>query len=168
MHPLFILGPVALIAWMLASKNKVAAGSTPALQAPVPAGATRASLPASTSPSANTANYIQHVQNAIDATQAMQDPYGTAGQFGPSSAATVLDATAALSDPIDTLTAQKDLNFLGADPALVEDGIMGPKTLDAIKSFQIHANLPPTGTIDPATATALRVAVATVASQSAS
>lgn len=166
MNPLFFLLPAALIAWMLSSKNK-APLNAPALT-PVPSGATRASLPASSSPSANTANYIQHVQNAIDAAQAMQDPLGTAGQFGPSLAMQTLDATAALSEPIDTLTAQKDLNFLGATPALVEDGIMGPKTQEAIQSFQTHAGLPATGVIDPSTATALRVAVATVASSPAS
>lgn len=158
MNPLFILGPVALLAWMLANKRKV---PTPA-QTSVPAGATQATLPASTSPSANTANYIQHVQDAIDSTQALQTAASDGG-FGPDAAIAATDATAALSEPIDTLTAQKDLNFLGASPALAEDGIMGPKTQAAITSFQARVNLPTTGYVDSATAASLRMAVAAVA-----
>lgn len=156
MHPLFVLIPGALIGWFLLQKNK-RQQVAPALPPGHPALAALQASGAAPSPSSNTANYMQHVTNAQYNLDTLQNPSASPGGL-----ANVQDATAAMTDPIDTLTAQKDLNLLGADPALAEDGIMGPKTIDGIKSFQSHVGLPATGSIDPSTALYLRSAVATV------
>lgn len=117
------------------------------------------------SPSANTQYYVQHLENAaknVSELQALLD----AGAVTHEDSVAVNEAWEALSFPIDVLTAQKDLNLLGAQPPLVEDGVLGPKTRDAIDSFQRHAELSPTGVMDPATSNALRRAIVFTTSQS--
>jgi hypothetical protein len=58
-------------------------------------------------------------------------------------------------DPIDELSGvQARLNNLGFD-AGKEDGIMGPRTEEAIRNFQTTAGLDPTGVIDDDTRAAL-------------
>lgn len=56
------------------------------------------------------------------------------------------------------LAAQRDLNAWGIDPAVVEDGLFGAETRDAISVFQAAANLPPTGLPDAGTVAALDAA----------
>lgn len=54
--------------------------------------------------------------------------------------------------------AQKVLNLLGASPPLTEDGIVGPKTTAALKSFQTSHGLTSDGILGPKTKTALSLA----------
>lgn len=64
------------------------------------------------------------------------------------------------ANPVDYLDVQRRLNAWGIDPALVEDGWLGPNTADAIQVFQGEAKLPATGLPDNATLAALRAASA--------
>lgn len=112
------------------------------------------------SPSASQAGYLDHLTNAAKAMQTIDE-----GAQTPEEAHAVDQAWADLSRPIDVLTAQKDLNVLGAEPPLVEDGVQGPKTTDAIDSFQGQMGLPVTGVMDVATSNALRRAVVAVTTQ---
>jgi peptidoglycan hydrolase-like protein with peptidoglycan-binding domain len=54
---------------------------------------------------------------------------------------------------------QHSLNQLGASPALTEDGVLGPISIAAIKSFQTAHGLTPDGRAGPNTKTALYVAL---------
>jgi peptidoglycan hydrolase-like protein with peptidoglycan-binding domain len=54
-----------------------------------------------------------------------------------------------------TAAIQARLNALGASPALVVDGISGPKTLAAIKAFQSSHGITPDGIVGPITLAAL-------------
>ena len=112
------------------------------------------------SPSASTGLYLAHLSNAAAKVLTIQN-----GAETPEEAAAVNQAYADLGAPIDTLTAQKDLNVLGATPALVEDGALGPKTKDAIVSFQHAMDINPSGVLDSDTARALRRAVVAVTMQ---
>jgi lysozyme family protein/peptidoglycan hydrolase-like protein with peptidoglycan-binding domain len=49
------------------------------------------------------------------------------------------------------LLVQQSLNELGTDPKLVEDGILGPRTMAAISLFQQNSGLPDTGLLDAVT-----------------
>lgn len=109
------------------------------------------------SPAAHAGNYVQHLQNAAAAVAVIE-----AGAETHEESEKVNEAYANLSLPIDVLTAQKDLNVLGAQPPLVEDGVMGPKTHDAIDSFQKAMLLPTTGIMDAQTSNALRRALVAV------
>ena len=107
------------------------------------------------SPAAHAGNYVQHLKNAAAAVAVIENGAETTEE-----SAAVNQAYADLSLPLDVLTAQKDLNVLGANPPLVEDGVMGPKTHDAIDSFQRAMLIdPPTGVMDGPTSNALRRAV---------
>ncbi len=44
------------------------------------------------------------------------------------------------------------------DPSVPQDGMMGPQTLQAIRTFQTQQQLPPTGMLDPNTMSALQAA----------
>lgn len=114
------------------------------------------------SPSANADLYLQHLSNSATNVQTLQNGAETQAEADHVNA-----AWAELSKPVDTLTAQKDLNVLGAKPALTEDGVMGPKTREAIISFQSVMDVPQSGVMDAQTSNALRRAVVAVTSQGA-
>lgn len=59
----------------------------------------------------------------------------------------------------DTESLQEYLNALGASPKLVTDGIYGPKTRQAVKNFQIKANLQIDGIAGPKTWAAIRLRI---------
>lgn len=73
-----------------------------------------------------------------------------------------VEALAMLAQPMDPLTVQKDLNTLGAKPALRESGQFDKQTREALKAFQAEYRQPVTGEVDPATAIALRYSVGVV------
>jgi peptidoglycan hydrolase-like protein with peptidoglycan-binding domain len=56
---------------------------------------------------------------------------------------------------------QRALNQLGASPRIDEDGVIGPITVAAIKSFQTAHGIEPDGIAGPVTKTALYLATAT-------
>jgi len=51
---------------------------------------------------------------------------------------------------------QEDLNRLGADPALTEDGIYGPKTEQTVKDYQYRVGVSIDGVVGPVTKSELR------------
>lgn len=114
------------------------------------------------SPSAHAGNYLQHLANAAQDVMIVNG-----GADTPEQSQDVNQAWANLSLPLDILTAQKDLNVLGAQPPLVEDGVMGPKTRDAVDSFQRAMSIAPSGVLDSETSNALRRAVVGVTLQPA-
>jgi hypothetical protein len=77
-------------------------------------------------------------------------------------------ALAVLSQPMDTLTIQRDLNVLGANPPLIESGVRDAQTVEAIKGLQERFRQPPTGHVDPGTAVAIRYSVGVVHGQNQS
>jgi len=76
--------------------------------------------------------------------------------------ATNVSTSDPLTAPMSILDVQKALNSIGASPPLVEDGVKGPKTTDAIKSFQSKMGLSVDGIPGPNTWKALRQAVLAV------
>lgn len=77
---------------------------------------------------------------------------GTADDF----AHYLADGTLPPLDPSTPLGLQMALNALGASPALVEDGQLGPKTKGALVRFQAAKGLARSGVVDEATLAALR------------
>jgi len=71
-----------------------------------------------------------------------------------------LVADKALEAPMTILQVQKALNLLMPEAKLVEDGVNGTKTTNAIKSFQAHAYLSVDGIPGPQTWKAIRKALA--------
>lgn len=71
---------------------------------------------------------------------------------------TVANVTPAEAPKLTNKEVQKYLNLLGANPKLVEDGALGPKSVSAIKSFQVTHGLTPDGIAGPKTKAALVVA----------
>src|ERR1700759_5655563 len=59
----------------------------------------------------------------------------------------------------DVVQLQSDLNFVGADPPLVLDGIFGNQTLAAVKQLQVAAGLDVDGIVGPLTRRALSESV---------
>lgn len=114
------------------------------------------------SPSASTGNYLTHLSNAAAKVALINQ-----GADTDEDVQAINQAWSDLGAPMDTLTVQKDLNVLGASPALVEDGIAGPKTREAIASFQSTMGLTSTGQMDTKTNSSLRRAVVAVTSQGA-
>jgi hypothetical protein len=118
-----------------------------------------------------TGDYLRHLHEATNAARVLDtvkplalagDVYGLTASPNAGGVATALHV---LSGPLDTLTAQKDLNVLGASPVLPEDGIMGQGTRAAIAAFQTRFGQVPTGTIDASTAAAIRYAVGCINAQ---
>lgn len=173
----WLLIPGAVVLWMM-HKRAVdrarldARFRGPMLRAPRDAFAAPSSqllLPPPPSSRANAENYDQHLATAMMAAQHLDTlkPLAQAGDVSGlmnAGSASTLDT---LSENMDTLTIQKDLNLLGASPPLVEDGVRGDVTITAIQDFQRNFNLPATGAVDGPTAVALRYSVGIIASQNA-
>lgn len=115
------------------------------------------------------AHYMEHLRECMMAAAALNTirPAAikadmSALQSAPHEAVFALSV---LSQPLDTLTLQRDLNILGASPPLFESGRRDEQTVEAIKGLQQRFNQQPTGTVDPATAVAIRYAVGVVHGQ---
>ena len=70
-------------------------------------------------------------------------------------ASTATPATTPNMSPKDV---QHLLNILGANPQLQEDGVFGPKSVSALKAFQLSHGLSPDGIAGPKTKAALAIA----------
>lgn len=77
----------------------------------------------------------------------------------------VAEAIAVLTSPIEVLFAQRDMNILGAEPPVPEDGHMGPETRKAIANLQERFGQEPSGRLDAQAAAALRYATGCIYSQ---
>jgi len=115
------------------------------------------------------ADYLHHLHEATMAARILDTVKASAmgGDVGAlmQSPPEVAQALAVLSSPLDIGFAQKDLNVLGASPSLVENGVMDTSTAEAVKAIQTRFGQPATGTIDPATAVAIRYSVGCINAQ---
>jgi len=76
-----------------------------------------------------------------------------------------VQALFALAQPMDWLTVQRDLNLLGATPALSETGQRDDQTVEALKGLQERFNQEPTGEVDSGTAVAICYSVGVINAQ---
>ncbi len=120
-------------------------------------------------PQRTAADYLHHLYQATMAARILDTmkPYAMSGDVNAlmQSPPEVAQALAVLASPLDVSFAQKDLNVLGASPSLVENGVMDTSTAEAIKAIQTRFGQPVTGTIDPATAVAIRYSVGCINAQ---
>ena len=79
---------------------------------------------------------------------------------GAAGAGTAYRTASTWTGPMSVHDVQHALNLLGAKPALDEDGVAGPKTVSAVKSFQGHAGITVDGVVGPETTAALEHALA--------
>jgi hypothetical protein len=115
------------------------------------------------------AHYLRHLGEACTAARAIDilKPAALAGDVASlmNSPDEVVRALVTLTAPIEVLFAQKDLNILGAEPPVPEDGRMGPETARAIAELQRHFGQPVTGKLDSGAAAALRYGAGCIYSQ---
>ena len=115
------------------------------------------------------AHYLVHLNEAAAAARAVDliKPAALAADLASLMAAPpeVAHGLVVLTAPIEVLFAQKDLNVLGAEPALTEDGRMSSETQHAIAAFQKRFGQEPSGRLDAQTAAAIRYAVGCIYSQ---
>lgn len=77
----------------------------------------------------------------------------------PAGATPIVANVAEKSGPMSVGELQTALNTLGASPPLKTDGVSGPKTVAAIKSFQLSHGLVADGIAGPKTRAAVRIAL---------
>ncbi len=126
--------------------------------------------PAPPRPESNTvAQYLEHLHECMMAAAALNTvrPAAINADMNAlmNASEDAVQALAILSRPMDTLTIQRDLNVLGASPPLPETGVRDAQTIEAIKGLQQSFKQQPTGSVDPATAVAIRYSVGVVHGQ---
>jgi Putative peptidoglycan binding domain len=126
--------------------------------------------PAPPRPESNTvAQYLEHLHECMMAAAALNTVRPAAINADMNALMNASDdavyALAVLSRPMDTLTVQRDLNVLGANPPIPETGVRDAQTIEAIKGLQESFKQQPTGAVDPATAVAIRYSVGVVHGQ---
>jgi hypothetical protein len=183
--PLLLLIPAGLIVWSLAKKHaekqlaerhgvsgEIEGAVERALMrrmgmpghayAPPP----QLSGPPAPPPTSSAAAFIEHLREASAAAAALNIVRPAAINADMASLMRAppeaVHALEVLAQPIDMLTVQRDLNLLGATPPLPETGSVDKRTLEAVKAFQTRFRQVPTGSVDQATAIALRYAVGVV------
>lgn len=78
----------------------------------------------------------------------------------PNSGSKYVNASFTSNGAMSTLDVQQALNQLGALPPLVEDGVNGPSTTAAVRSFQTKMGLQVDGVVGPQTVASLKMALA--------
>jgi hypothetical protein len=115
------------------------------------------------------ADYLRHLNEACWASRVLDEvkPMALAADVAAlmQSPPEVAEALHVLCQPIDASFLQKDLNVLGAEPPLPEDGRPGRAMTDAIKALQARFHIQPTGEVDAHTVAAIRYAVGCIYSQ---
>ena len=120
--------------------------------------------------SATAADYLKHVKSATHLTAALdyfaQGP-ALAGDVqtlmgAPPDLAQILQA---LQAPMDVVTVQRDLNVLGCEPPLEENGALNARTTEAIKALQSRFGQVSTGEVDGDTRVAIRYSVGSLHTQ---
>jgi len=116
-----------------------------------------------------TADYLQHLHEATAAAQILDSIKPLAQNADVASLMRappeVVEAFHVLSAPLDVLFAQKDMNVLGAQPPLPENGVPDQATREALKAIQARFGQPATGVMDSGSALAIRYAVGCINSQ---
>lgn len=127
-------------------------------------GAPRPALAAA--PPASTYAYMHHLDDCAEAAAMINVIRPAAINADVSSLLHAPDeavhALALLSQPMDVLTAQRDLNVLGAKPEIQETGQLDASTREALRAFQAEMRQTESGMLDPATTIALRYSVGVV------
>lgn len=115
------------------------------------------------------ADYLKHLNEAAAAARAVDLVKHEALAADVASLMAAPDevghAVAVLGAPIEMLFVQKDLNVLGANPPVPENGTVGRDTERAIAAFQARFGQNPTGRLNSETAAALRYSVGCIYSQ---
>ena len=118
---------------------------------------------------ATAAHYLRHLGEACAAARAIDlvKPLALTGDVASlmNAPPEVAHALAVLTAPIEILFAQKDLNVLGAEPPVPEDGRPGPAMARALAELQRRFGQPTTGRLDAGTAAAIRYAAGCIYSQ---
>lgn len=128
-------------------------------------------LPAlSRKPSSPTAaDYLRHLNEACWVSRALDNVKSEALAADIAglmqSPPEVARALSLLCQPIEASFLQKDLNVLGSNPPLLENGKFDRATSDAVRAFQGQFKISQTGEVDAATVAALRYAVGCIYSQ---
>jgi hypothetical protein len=178
---LFWLLPGGFLIWILAQRHAEAriarerqmtgpAGPVTGAHYPFPRPPARERLLLPRRPApATTADYLQHLHEATVAAQILDTykPQALAADIVSlmQAPAEVVQAFRVLSAPLDVLSAQKDLNVLGAQPPLAEDGVPGPETRAAVRSLQARFGEPATGRMDGRTALLVRYSIGCINAQ---
>ena len=119
--------------------------------------------------SLTSADYLRHLNEACAGARILDrvKPLALRGDVAAlmQTPSEVAHALALMSQPIPTLFVQKDLNVLGAEPSLPEDGVAGRATIEAVRNFQTRFKLGASWPVGPETAVAIRYAVGCIYSQ---
>jgi len=174
--PWILLIPGAVLLWMFASRSgeeRARRDVRPLGRMPWEHGpahfAPLAPLPPPRRGPPNMADYIRHLNEACWASRvldmvkaaAMAADVAALMQAPPE----VAQAVRLLCQPIEALFLQRDLNVLGAEPPLPEDGKLDKRTAEAVKALQGRFGIRPTGEVDAETVAAVRYAVGCIYSQ---
>ena len=115
------------------------------------------------------ADYLRHLNEAAAAAAAVDSVKLAASRADMNALLQAPEevghAVVVLRAPLEILFLQKDLNVLGVEPPLPEDGKLGPDTRDAVAALQARFGQIQTGRPDPDTAAAIRYAVGCIYSQ---
>jgi len=120
--------------------------------------------------SATAADYLKHVRDAAHCAAALdyfaQGP-ALAGDVQTliSSPSELEQVLLSLQAPLDVITVQRDLNVLGCEPPLKEDGTLTLETREAIKALQSRFGQVSTGEVDSDTRVAIRYSVGSLHAQ---
>lgn len=179
----FLLVPAGIFLWLLAERTTEkrlgrgeGGGALPGFERmpwdrhPAPPPRPRLLAPAPERRASSTAaDYLRHLNEACWVSRVLGDVKSAALTADVASLMQsppeVPRALEILCRPIEASFLQKDLNVLGANPPLPENGRFDRVTTEAVKAFQGKFNLPQTGEADAATAAALRYAVGCIYSQ---
>jgi peptidoglycan hydrolase-like protein with peptidoglycan-binding domain len=84
---------------------------------------------------------------------------GSGAKAGEAATQAQTSGTLSAAPPMSSRDIQHALNLLGTSPSLVEDGALGPKSIAAIKSFQLSHGLVADGVAGAKTKIALQAAI---------
>jgi hypothetical protein len=119
--------------------------------------------------SPNAADYLRHLNEACWASRMLDQvkPMALAADVASlmESPPEVAQALLVLCQPMEASFLQKDLNILGAEPPLAEDGRPSRAMTEAIKALQARFQIRPTGEADRHTVAAIRYSVGCIYSQ---
>jgi hypothetical protein len=127
----------------------------------------RRSIPIGPARVLSSADHLEHLHECLRIADSLEHckPYALAGDVDAVAHTCPREVLEALCRPIDMVLLQKDLNVLGSEPPVPEDGRRGRDTVDAIRAFQASCGLPATGEVDLETVAAVRYATGCIYGQ---
>ena len=171
-----LLIPGGLLIWLLAqhsTEERLRRHEMPPQPPRGPSAPSRFPLvrPAASSPARphTASDYLRHLNECCWAARVLDGvkPYALLADVPTLMSAPdeVSHAIAVLCQPMETLFLQRDLNVLGSEPPVPEDGRMGRETEEALRALQGALGQHPSGALDQTSAAAVRYAVGCVYSQ---